>query len=136
MMLPLKHDTLLKAVKEVRIAVVMDNYTDILMTDTAIAKRYRADSGLSAEHLPVAEHGFSLIVSISDDELEESFLFDTGLNHNSYAHNLDVFNIDITDVSSVILSHGHFDHVGGLQVIADKLRTQKINIYFHPDALL
>ncbi|QWR78445.1 MBL fold metallo-hydrolase [Candidatus Magnetomonas plexicatena] len=133
---PLKYNNLLKAVKEVRISVIMDNYTDILMTDTAHAKRYRPDNRLNSEHLPVAEHGFSVIVSIIDDGIEENFLFDTGLNHNSYEHNLDVFDIDLTEVSSIILSHGHFDHVGGLKVIADKLKGQQVKIYFHSDALL
>lgn len=128
--------TSLKDITEVRITIVMDNYVDILMTDTDIARRYRPAYKLNSECLPVAEHGFSLMVSITDNEIKESFLFDTGLNKNSYAHNLDVLDVEMLNISSIILSHGHFDHVGGLKVIADKLNNRKINLSFHPDALL
>jgi 7,8-dihydropterin-6-yl-methyl-4-(beta-D-ribofuranosyl)aminobenzene 5'-phosphate synthase len=57
----------------------------------------------------LGEHGFAALVSIPG----QNILFDTGqgfgLIHNSLR-----LRIDLRDVSRVVLSHGHADHVGGL----------------------
>ncbi|VGM87997.1 STY3078 protein [Salmonella enterica subsp. enterica serovar Stanley] len=42
-----------------------------------------------------------------------SILFDTGPD-GSFMQNALAMGIDLSDVSAVVLSHGHYDHCGGV----------------------
>jgi 7,8-dihydropterin-6-yl-methyl-4-(beta-D-ribofuranosyl)aminobenzene 5'-phosphate synthase len=59
-------------------------------------------------------------------------MFDTGqglvLERNAV-----ILNKDLSEVRAVVLSHGHYDHVGGLEVVLGK--SPQASIYLHPDAL-
>ncbi len=44
-------------------------------------------------------------------------LFDTGGNGNILINNINEFNVDITAIKNVIISHNHHDHAGGLETI-------------------
>ena len=57
----------------------------------------------------LAEHGLS--VFIEDSALR--LLFDTGQTY-VFRHNAKEMGIDITRVDGIVLSHGHYDHCGGL----------------------
>jgi 7,8-dihydropterin-6-yl-methyl-4-(beta-D-ribofuranosyl)aminobenzene 5'-phosphate synthase len=58
-----------------------------------------------------AEHGSAYLVETADAKV----LFDTGQSGEVLAHNLTVLDKDLTDLSSIVLSHGHYDHTGGLE---------------------
>jgi 7,8-dihydropterin-6-yl-methyl-4-(beta-D-ribofuranosyl)aminobenzene 5'-phosphate synthase len=74
----------------------------------------------------LGEHGFSALIERDD----ESFLFDTGagltLIHNSLR-----MNKDLKNVSAVIISHGHYDHTGGLKEFL--LLAGRKKVFAHPD---
>jgi 7,8-dihydropterin-6-yl-methyl-4-(beta-D-ribofuranosyl)aminobenzene 5'-phosphate synthase len=76
----------------------------------------------------LAEHGVAFHIEADGRQL----LFDTGqglaLTHN--AHRL---GLDLARVESIVLSHGHYDHTGGL-VEAFSL-TGPVKLYLHPQAL-
>ncbi len=44
----------------------------------------------------------------------KSILFDTGCSGEDLLYNLDKFGIKPTDFSDVVISHGHWDHTGGI----------------------
>ena len=74
----------------------------------------------------MGEHGFAALVKTPDTCL----LMDTGqglgLAHNAHALKIDLFALD-----GVVISHGHFDHTGGLmQVPAGE---SPLPIHAHPD---
>jgi len=56
-----------------------------------------------------AEHGLSLYIETS----EKKILFDTGQS-GLFIQNAQKLGIDIEDVDILVLSHGHYDHTGGL----------------------
>ena len=58
-----------------------------------------------------AEHGSAYLVETA----EAKVLFDTGQSGEVLAHNLTVLDKDLSDLSSIVLSHGHYDHTGGLE---------------------
>jgi 7,8-dihydropterin-6-yl-methyl-4-(beta-D-ribofuranosyl)aminobenzene 5'-phosphate synthase len=58
----------------------------------------------------VAEHGLSYY--LKDDNLK--ILFDTGQS-NKFVENAENMNIDLKDCDYLILSHGHYDHSGGIK---------------------
>ena len=57
----------------------------------------------------LGEHGFAALVEKDD----RSLLFDTGQGH-TLAHNIRYLGLSVRTVEEIALSHGHFDHTGGL----------------------
>lgn len=57
----------------------------------------------------LGEHGFAALVESGG----ESVLFDTG-GGLTLLHNAQRMNLDLRGVGQVVLSHGHYDHAGGL----------------------
>jgi len=105
--------TRLKTVKEVDrlvVTVITDNYYDALRPDTKVSTVFRSKPG-SVIH---AEHGLSYHVETVVDGTSSSLLFDYGMDPMGMSHNIDVLGIDVGKISAMALSHGHFDHWGGL----------------------
>ncbi len=57
----------------------------------------------------LAEHGLSYYIETGHKKI----LFDTGQS-GSFLVNAKMLGIDILDIDAVIISHGHYDHTGGL----------------------
>jgi 7,8-dihydropterin-6-yl-methyl-4-(beta-D-ribofuranosyl)aminobenzene 5'-phosphate synthase len=75
----------------------------------------------------VAEWGLSMLVETDGKKI----LFDTGKGISA-ANNAEVLGIDLTKVDSIVLSHGHYDHTGGLRQVLRNMRKQ-VPIIAHPD---
>jgi 7,8-dihydropterin-6-yl-methyl-4-(beta-D-ribofuranosyl)aminobenzene 5'-phosphate synthase len=60
-----------------------------------------------------AEHGLSLLVETRGLQI----LFDTGAS-SLFLDNAGLLGLDLSRVSAVVLSHGHYDHGGGLAAFA------------------
>jgi len=74
----------------------------------------------------MGEWGLSILVET--DEL--TVLLDTGPGRSA-AYNAEKLGMDLTKVEKIVLSHGHFDHTGGLKEILP--RTGSVEIIAHPD---
>lgn len=68
------------------------------------------------------EHGLSMKVEYKGRTL----LFDTGQT-GIFLDNADKMNVDLSGISDIILSHGHYDHTGGLKCYLEK--NNEKNIY-------
>ena len=77
--------------------------------------------------LPVmGEHGFAVFIETAHG----NFLFDIGQGL-TITHNAKHLKKDLTSIKSIFLSHGHYDHTGGLPEV---LKVKKeVVIYAHPD---
>jgi 7,8-dihydropterin-6-yl-methyl-4-(beta-D-ribofuranosyl)aminobenzene 5'-phosphate synthase len=74
-----------------------------------------------------AEHGLSLLIECDG---QNHVLFDTGKS-GEFIQNALKLNKDLGDVRAVALSHGHYDHTGGLTALAKKV--VQVPVYFHPN---
>lgn len=95
------------AVSKLRITVLVENST--------------TERGL------LAEHGLALWLEADGHKV----LFDTGQGL-ALAHNAERLGIDLSAADAVVLSHGHYDHVGGLA--AEIERFDGADLYVHPAA--
>lgn len=64
---------------------------------------------LSADSRLAAEHGLSLYIETEKHHI----LFDTGQT-DAFARNAELLGIDLSLVDTAVISHGHYDHTGGL----------------------
>lgn len=82
-----------------------------------------------------AEHGLSLWVEVRHVEggAAERLLLDTGQTARNLSHNAEVLGVDLTNLSCAVLSHGHYDHSGGLSVVAEA--CPGCDVYLGVDAM-
>lgn len=88
---------------QARVTVVVDNH---------------AARGLTAEH------GFALWLQHEG----RTIMFDTG-NKEALLPNAQALGLDLSTVSDLVISHGHYDHTGGIDVVLDQARD--IQVYLH-----
>jgi 7,8-dihydropterin-6-yl-methyl-4-(beta-D-ribofuranosyl)aminobenzene 5'-phosphate synthase len=74
----------------------------------------------------IGEHGLSFYIETESNKI----LFDTGQNL-AISNNAKVLGIDLSLIDTVILSHGHYDHSGGLKSLLECNRN--FRLYAHPD---
>jgi 7,8-dihydropterin-6-yl-methyl-4-(beta-D-ribofuranosyl)aminobenzene 5'-phosphate synthase len=64
-------------------------------------------------------------------------LFDTGPEADTFDRNADRLSLDLGLVESIVLSHGHWDHAGGmlraLELICGRNKTRTVPFYAHPN---
>ena len=75
------------------------------------------------------EHGLSFHLQAGSQQI----LFDTGQS-GAFIDNAQTLEIDLEELSTVVLSHGHYDHTGGLERLLSTERN--FAIHAHPDAVI
>lgn len=68
----------------------------------------------------LGEHGLSMMLTADD----RSFLWDTGAT-DICVHNATKCGIDLREIDTVVFSHYHYDHVGGLKSLPPSLRGKR-----------
>ena len=133
----------LEPVDELRITTLVDNVYDALLpgdertrrapfsAGTAVAPQF--EGGRTAVGL-LAEHGFAALVTVRRGGTTTSLLFDTGLSPDAMVTNADRLGVDLSAVQGVVLSHGHFDHAGGLAGLGRRLGSRRMPMVLHPRA--
>lgn len=131
----------LTPVEEVVITTLVDNVFDALLPGDARTSRAsfgvgrmtapQFESGDTAVGLR-AEHGFSALVTVRRGPSSTTVLFDTGLSPDAMVVNADRLGLDLGAVVALVLSHGHFDHAGGLAGLAGKRGVRSLPMVVHP----
>ena len=73
----------------------------------------------------LGEHGFSVLVERDG----RSLLFDTGQGR-TIIHNAGCLKKDLSRIDKIVLSHGHYDHTGGLKQVLQK--AGPVDVCAHP----
>lgn len=71
-------------------------------------------------------------VSYYIEDEDTSLLFDTGYS-GLFLKNAHEFNIDVRTINSIVISHGHNDHTGGLKYYFQEYSNNDISVIAHPD---
>jgi len=67
--------------------------------------------------------GFSCLI----EGTEKVILFDTGTKPDILLHNVDHLGVDLKKVEQIVISHDHYDHIGGLPKVLD--RNHDVSVY-------
>jgi 7,8-dihydropterin-6-yl-methyl-4-(beta-D-ribofuranosyl)aminobenzene 5'-phosphate synthase len=74
------------------------------------------------------EHGVAFLIETGDGRV----LFDTGQSGTVLMHNLELLDLDPGTIDAIAISHGHYDHTGGLPALLDHVRPDT-RLYASPD---
>jgi 7,8-dihydropterin-6-yl-methyl-4-(beta-D-ribofuranosyl)aminobenzene 5'-phosphate synthase len=117
----------------VEIISLVDNIVDFLSSIDkkevhSIKQRVKVHS-----QFPFAEHGFSMFIRIKSGETKRSILFDTGCSSQGLIENSARLNVNLDETDCIVLSHGHWDHISGLQSALKAIGKADLPIVIHED---
>jgi 7,8-dihydropterin-6-yl-methyl-4-(beta-D-ribofuranosyl)aminobenzene 5'-phosphate synthase len=122
----------LRKADKVEVTVLVDNYADMLVPSKgSVARR----PPFSATRTLLAEHGLSVLVRVVAGKKAHEVLMDAGLSAGCMLHNARQLGYDLREVEAMVLSHGHYDHTGGLYAFLEDAGRQ-VPLIVHPDAFL
>jgi 7,8-dihydropterin-6-yl-methyl-4-(beta-D-ribofuranosyl)aminobenzene 5'-phosphate synthase len=93
---------------DIKLTILVDNYVDRMKLK--------------------AEHGWSILIEKGSHKI----LFDCGQS-SLLLDNAKILGADLNRIDSIVLSHGHYDHTGGLLPLL-KYLNKNIDVYVHPCA--
>jgi 7,8-dihydropterin-6-yl-methyl-4-(beta-D-ribofuranosyl)aminobenzene 5'-phosphate synthase len=100
------------SVSQASITVLVDNKADMIVkSDHRI--RYFTEKPL------LAEHGFSALVQLNNSE--DRVLWDAGGSRIALTENIKLMGLDPSRIKIIALSHGHWDHFGGMTELITRL---------------
>lgn len=132
----------LEPVDSVRITTLMDNVTDIFMPDQGPAHRVSLGDGpwktaavMDNGEVPdalIAEHGFSVLVTVAKGDREYRLLYDAGTSPDGVVENMRRLDVDPSSIEAIVCSHGHFDHTAGIDGLIRTLGRINMPVLIHP----
>lgn len=101
-------------IKKLRVRVLVENSTSIRNIDL------------------LGKHGLGLFLEAEKENGEKiAILMDVGPSPDVITHNLDILKLNLDMVNLIFLSHGHYDHTGGLIEVLKRM-NRKVPIIAHP----
>ncbi len=124
------------------VLLLVDNVTDQLSTNPAHVHSEREilmGAGMKewgGEAICCAHFGLSLLLTAHAGGASHTVLFDAGPEAYAVERNADRLKADLGSVSEVVLSHGHWDHAGGLpkafELIGEGNGGREVPCHLHP----
>jgi 7,8-dihydropterin-6-yl-methyl-4-(beta-D-ribofuranosyl)aminobenzene 5'-phosphate synthase len=131
-----------EAVDRLEFQVLVDNVTDSLSTappNVTLEWPALMRAGmrqLSGKCQCCANHGLSLVVKAFRGNVAHTVLFDAGPVEFAVEYNGTRLRIDFASIDAVVLSHGHWDHAGGLPMALGLINAanggRPVPCYLHP----
>jgi 7,8-dihydropterin-6-yl-methyl-4-(beta-D-ribofuranosyl)aminobenzene 5'-phosphate synthase len=122
-------------VDALEVVILVDNVSDALLASSEVAHRPPFSLNPEPDQL-LAEHGYSLLLTVERDGGRQSILYDAGFTRRTALHNLDVLGVRVNELRTIVLSHGHADHHGGVSGMVSRVGRRGLPLVLHPDAWL
>lgn len=135
---------ILKEIERLEIIALMDNVSDPFTKSHPNMRwnesQYRS-AILNKQEFCGADfcracNGLSLLLRFHFAGEVKTVLFDAGPDEYLVVENAKRLAVDLTEIQSVILSHGHFDHYGGILSVLDAIGKKNIPVYSHPELFM
>ena len=131
-------------VDALEVSVLMDNVTDSLSTvpkDVVNEIPFLMKNGTlkmsAGEYRCCAEHGLSLVITARVGHDSQTLIFDGGPEAYGITRNGALLKTPFGDAGAVVLSHGHWDHAGGLteaiRLVSSQNGGKRVECHVNPD---
>lgn len=132
----------LPEIDELEVLILVDNVTDLVSSvpedveqETESLLRAGMEE-LAGEHLCCAHFGLSLVLTARRGDERRTVLFDGGPEGYAVERNGARLGLDFGTIGGVVLSHGHWDHAGGLgralELIRESNGGREVPFHLHP----
>ena len=130
-------------VDAIEVLVLVDNVTDSLSTvprdvrnETAVLRKAGSMPIAAGEYRCCANHGLSLIITARAGRDRQTVIFDAGPEAYAISRNGALLNAPFGDAGALVLSHGHWDHAGGLleaiRLVAEASGGRRFECHVNP----
>lgn len=96
-------------------------------------ERHKNEVATNQSQLPIAEHGFAMLIRVLIKGKLRTVLFDTGSSSDGAVTNAERMDLDLNEVDCIVLSHGHYDHFGGLLSVLKAINKVNLPLIIHED---
>jgi 7,8-dihydropterin-6-yl-methyl-4-(beta-D-ribofuranosyl)aminobenzene 5'-phosphate synthase len=130
------------AVDRIEITTLVDNVTDSLSSTPSFVTREwvrlqrQGMKRIAGGALCCANHGLSLVITVQAGGERRSVLFDGGPVDYAVERNGARLGVDFGAIEAMVLSHGHWDHAGGLPKAIELTRGRNggraVPLHLHP----
>ncbi|HEU97878.1 MAG TPA: MBL fold metallo-hydrolase [Fervidicoccus fontis] len=83
----------------------------------------------------LGQHGASYYVEVYSGGSTKRILVDSGWNGDALLFNMKALNLDPRSIDAIVITHGHWDHTGGLVKVLEGSAGKTIPIIMHPYAM-
>lgn len=123
----------LREVQRVEVIPLVENIiemaTDPKRDNVKLPRQWAKEEGNRPAYI-WGGHGIALLVRVYTSNTTHQILYDTGPSSELLAHNVEVLGIDLKKTEAIVMSHGHWDHFGGL-IWALKEIGKETPVYAH-----
>jgi 7,8-dihydropterin-6-yl-methyl-4-(beta-D-ribofuranosyl)aminobenzene 5'-phosphate synthase len=127
----------LRILDRLEIIALADNslalWTDIKRDDVQMFYKWGRVPDEDNDSSLVAGAGLSFLIRATIGDETSTILFDTAESASPMKNNVDFLGIDLMEIDSIVLSHGHDDHFGGLIWSLQRIGKQGVPVYVHPN---
>lgn len=129
----------LETVDRVEFLVLVDNSLDSLSTGPKHVSlewprlMRHGMKELSGEWQCCANHGLSLLITARRANVEHTIMFDAGPENYTLERNGPRLGVDFAMIDGIVLSHGHWDHAGGLPAAVRLAGKRPVPVFVHPE---
>ena len=126
----------LRKLDSLEIIAVADNsfsaWTDPERKDVKRFHKWVGDDEDDDKPLPLAGAGLCLHIRATVDNETHTILYDAAESHKTMENNIAALGLNLAEIDAVVLSHGHWDHFGGLLWAIDSIGKKDLPVYLHP----